>query len=94
MIIGSIGIATAPALTFILMNKLHIGGKLKNILANIVVLDDIIEVIFFSIFLGIGLAKQSGEHASFFHLILHVAKELFFAAFIGFIIFLVLKFVR
>jgi len=91
LIIGSIGIATAPALTFILMNKLHIGGKLKNILANIVVLDDIIEVVFFSIFLGIGIAKQSGKHASFSHLILHVSGELVYASLIGFFIFLILK---
>lgn len=91
LIIGSIGIATAPALTFILMDKLHIGGKLKNILANIVVLDDIIEVVFFSFFLGIGIAKQSGHHTSFYHLLLHVGKELFFAAVIGFIIFIILK---
>ena len=92
LITGSIGIATAPALTFILMNKLHIGGKLKNILANIVVLDDIIEVVFFSIFLGIGVAKQSGKHTSFSHLLMHVGGELFYASLIGFVIFLILKF--
>ncbi len=92
LIIGSIGIATAPALTFILMNKLHIGGKLKNILANIVVLDDVIEVVFFSIFLGIGIAKQSGGHASLIHLLYHVGKELFFATIVGIAIFFILKF--
>ncbi len=92
LIIGSIGIATAPALTFILMNKLHIGGKLKNILANIVVLDDVIEVIFFSVFLGLAIAKQSGKHPSAIHLFAHVGMELIWASFIGFIIFLILKF--
>ena len=91
LILGSIGIATAPALTFVLMSKLKISGSLKNILANIVVLDDIMEVIFFSVFLGIAVAKKNGEHLSVSHLSLHVGKELFLASLIGFIIFLVFK---
>lgn len=91
LILGSIGIATAPALTFVLMSKLKITGSLKNILANIVVLDDIMEVIFFSVFLGIAVAKKNGEHLSVAHLSLHVGKELFLVSLIGFIIFLVFK---
>ncbi len=92
LLLGSIGIATAPALTFILMTKLKITGSLKNILANIVVLDDIIEVIFFSTFFGIAVALQSGKEFSFFHLSYHIGKELFFAALIGFVIFIIFKF--
>lgn len=90
-ILGSIGIATAPALTFVLMHKLKIEGSLKNILANIVVLDDILEVIFFSIFLGIAMARQDGEHLTAMHLTAQVAEELLLAGAIGFVIFLVLK---
>ncbi|HPR18472.1 MAG TPA: cation:proton antiporter [Candidatus Cloacimonadota bacterium] len=92
LILGSIGIATAPALTFVLMNKLKIEGKLKNILANIVVLDDILEVVFFSIFLSIAMSKQRGAHLSAFHVTWDVVQELFLACVIGFLIFLVLKF--
>jgi len=91
-VVGSIGIATAPALTFILMNKLKVEGKLKNILANIVVLDDIIEVIFFSIFLGVAVTMQNGEHLSFVHLAFEVVEEFFFAILIGVAIFFLLKF--
>ncbi|MCF7919942.1 MAG: PTS sugar transporter subunit IIA [Candidatus Cloacimonetes bacterium] len=91
LIIGSIGIATAPALTFILMSKLKITGRLKQLLANIVVLDDILEVIFFSIFLSIAMAQQSGEFVSGFHIVREVAWELFLAAFIGFVIFVILR---
>lgn len=91
-LIGSIGIATAPALIFILMNKLKIEGKLKSILANIVVLDDIIEVIFFSIFLSIAVSLNKGGELSF----IHIAKDLFIefvlAIAIGALIFLALKF--
>ena len=92
LILGSIGIATAPALTFVLMSKLKITGSLKNILANIVVLDDILEVVFFSVFLGFAVAKQSGEHLSALHVSIHVIKELAFASAIGVVIFLIFKF--
>lgn len=92
LIIGSIGIATAPALTLVLMNKLKIEGSLRNILANIVVLDDIIEVVFFSIFLGIAITLQHGETISALHIGKEVGMELFFAALIGLVIFLILKF--
>ncbi len=91
LLMGSMGIATAPALTFVLMNKLKIEGRLKNILANIVVLDDVIEVIFFSIFFGIALALQRGKSLSVPHLALGIVEELFFAALIGVVIFLILK---
>ncbi|GLI55187.1 hypothetical protein PM10SUCC1_07020 [Propionigenium maris DSM 9537] len=91
-IIGSIGIATAPALTFVLMNKLKVEGKLKNLLANIVVLDDIIEVIFFSVFLGIAVMIQSGTHLSIGHLAFEVTKELVLAVLVGVLIFFLLKF--
>ncbi len=90
-IIGSIGIATAPALIFILMNKLHIEGSLKNILANIVVLDDIIEVIFFSLFLGIAVALKKGGKIAVFNITVEVFAELLFAALIGVAIFIILK---
>ena len=92
LIIGSIGIATAPALTFIMMSRLKITGKLKQLLANIVVLDDIMEVIFFSIFLSIAIAQQKGKNISGFHIAVDVFKELLIAALIGFVIFLILKF--
>ena len=92
LLVGSIGIATAPTLTFVLMNKLRIEGRLKNILANIVVLDDVIEVVFFSIFLGIAVALQHRETLSITHLFAGIAKELFFAVAIGVAIFAILKF--
>ncbi|WP_319203162.1 PTS sugar transporter subunit IIA [uncultured Ilyobacter sp.] len=92
LVVGSIGIATAPALTFVLMNKLKVEGKLKNLLANIVVLDDIIEVVFFSVFLGIAVMTMEGESLSIGHLAYEVVRELVFAFFIGWLIFILLKF--
>ncbi len=92
LLIGSIGIATAPALTFILMNKLKIEGKLKSILANIVVLDDIIEVLFFSIFLSIAVSIKKGGKLSAIHIAEHVFFEFLYAILIGVAIYLILKF--
>ncbi len=91
LIIGSIGIATAPALTFILMSKLKITGRLKQLLANIVVLDDILEVVMFSIFLSIAMAQQTSHDISGFHIMKEVILELVLAIGIGTVIFLILK---
>jgi Kef-type K+ transport system membrane component KefB len=92
-IIGSIGIATAPAITFIVMNKFKIEGPLKNILANIVVLDDIMEVIIFSIFLAIAQSQLIAEsHLSVLDLSMKIVKELGLAVLVAIGIFLVLKF--
>ena len=92
-IVGSIGIATAPAITFIVMNKFKIEGPLKNILANIVVLDDIMEVIVFSIFLAIAQSQLLvGSHLTALDLGWKVAKELGLAILVAFGIFFVLKF--
>lgn len=93
MLIGSIGIATAPAITFIVMNKFKIEGKLKNILANIVVLDDIMEVIFFSVFLAIAQSRIAGNHdLTAVGLTFKILKELLLAVVVAIGIFLVLKF--
>jgi Kef-type K+ transport system membrane component KefB len=92
-IIGSIGIATAPAITFIVMNKFKIEGPLKNILANIVVLDDIMEVIIFSIFLAIAQSHLAGERSlTALTLAGKIVKELGLAILVAFAIFFTLKF--
>ena len=49
LIIGSIGIATAPASTFVIMNRLGITGRLRNILGSTVVIDDVLEILVFSV---------------------------------------------
>jgi Kef-type K+ transport system membrane component KefB/mannitol/fructose-specific phosphotransferase system IIA component (Ntr-type) len=91
-LIGSIGIATAPAITFIVMNKFKIEGPLKNILANIVVLDDIMEVIIFSIFLAIAQSKLAGaQDLTALGLGYKISRELLLSVVVAVGIFLVLK---
>ncbi len=91
LILGSIGIATAPALTFLLMNKLKIEGTLKNVLANVIVLDNIMEVLFFSVFLSVGVVISKGAHISTLNITGEVAWHLFLATLIGVAIFFILK---
>jgi len=88
LIVGSIGIATAPAMTFILLAKFNVKGTFKNVIANIIVIADIIEVVLFSIFIGIAVFIKSGKKVSFVDLSVEVIADLFFACLIGFIIFL------
>ena len=93
LLIGSIGIATAPAITFIVMNKFKIEGNLKNILANIVVLDDIMEVIIFSIILAIAQSKLAGSSdLTALKLLGKITQELGLAILVAIGIFLTLKF--
>jgi Kef-type K+ transport system membrane component KefB len=92
-LIGSIGIATAPAITFIVMNKFKIEGNLKNILANIVVLDDIMEVVIFSVFLAIAQSKLAGaSDLTTTGLLYKILKELGLSILVALGIFFTLKF--
>jgi len=90
LIIGSIGIATAPAATFVIMNKLGITGKMRNMLGNIVVLDDVIEVIIFSITVQVALLLQNHTGVSWDMILLPVAKDFGLAIVIGFGVFALL----
>ncbi|MBN1520962.1 MAG: PTS sugar transporter subunit IIA [Candidatus Aureabacteria bacterium] len=90
-IIGSIGIATAPAATFVIMNKLGITGRLRNILGGIVVLDDVIEIIIFSVFIQVALAVKNSFHLTAGKLVLPVAREMILAFLLGFIVFAILR---
>lgn len=90
-IIGSIGIATAPAATFVIMNKLGIAGKMRSMLGSIVVVDDVVEVIVFSITVQVALALQKGADVSGQGLFLPIVKEFSLAIVLGFALFLLLR---
>lgn len=92
LLIGSISIASAPVLTFALVNKLKIEGTLRRILANLIVVADILEVIFFAVFLAIAVVLQDGEGHSISYFSQEIIKELCFAGGLGVGMFLLLKF--
>lgn len=91
LIIGSIGIATAPAATFVIMNKLEIGGRMRSTLGGIVVLDDVIEVIIFSIMCQAALKIKNGTNIEPGTILFSVSKEFLFAILLGLGIYLILR---
>lgn len=48
LIMGSIGVATAPAMTFVILNRLRIEGRLRSILGSVEVLSDVIGIVLFT----------------------------------------------
>ncbi len=90
LLIGSIGIATAPAITFVLMNQLRIEGRLRHILGSLVVIDDLIEVIIFSLLLQTSLKKLHPEAVES-GVLITVLIEVGFALLLGGAIYLILR---
>ena len=93
LIIGTIGIATAPAATFVIMNKLGIAGKMRNMLGGIVVLDDVIEVILFSITVQVALLLSRQAGVSWVGVLFPVAKSFALAILLGVGVFAMLRLV-
>ncbi|MGB3057805.1 MAG: PTS sugar transporter subunit IIA, partial [Candidatus Omnitrophota bacterium] len=93
LVIGSIGIATAPASTFVIMNKLGITGKMRNMLGGIVVLDDVIEVIIFSIAAQIAIILMGHTAFSWGGVILPAAEQFGLALLLGIGVFIILRLV-
>lgn len=91
LIIGCIGIATAPASSFVIMNRLGIGGKMRSMLGGLVVMDDAIEVVFFSIMTQVALAFQRNQEFSFVSILSHVSVELLLAIALGLGVFIMLR---
>lgn len=91
-VMGSIAVATAPAVTFILMAKFEIKGKLRNLMANILVLQDIFGLILFSIFIEVARGSIKGNGISYVSMTKGLISQFTASIFIGFILFLVLKF--
>jgi Kef-type K+ transport system membrane component KefB/mannitol/fructose-specific phosphotransferase system IIA component (Ntr-type) len=92
LIIGSMGIATAPTATFVIMNKLGIAGKMRSTLGGIVVLDDVIEVVVFSLTVQYALfSTLHGHHYAEGQILLPVLKDVTFAIGLGVLLFLFIR---
>ena len=61
MMMGAIGIATAPAMTFVLLNKLKIEGRLRNVLGSVEVVCDTIGVVIFSLLVQVARGINHGQ---------------------------------
>ncbi|MBD3309478.1 hypothetical protein GF339_23975 [candidate division KSB3 bacterium] len=93
LILGSIALATSHAATFVITNKLRIEGELQEVLANIIVLDDLIEVLMFSLIVQFAVSHQRGFEISVAEAALHALNEVGLAVLLGIITFLLLKFI-
>jgi fructose-specific phosphotransferase system IIA component len=91
LIIGTVGVATAPAALFILIKKMGIEGDLRYKVANIVVLSNVIQIIMFSIFMQIALDMEAGNVLMPAKVLSVMFKKIGLAVIIGIVIFGVLK---
>jgi mannitol/fructose-specific phosphotransferase system IIA component (Ntr-type)/Kef-type K+ transport system membrane component KefB len=91
LIIGTVGVATAPAALFLLIKKMGIEGDLRFKTSNIVVLSNVIQIIMFSIFVQIALDIEAGKFLIPTKILVVMVKEIGLAVIIGVIIFSVLK---
>jgi mannitol/fructose-specific phosphotransferase system IIA component (Ntr-type) len=91
LIIGSIGLATSHVATFVITNKLQIEGELQEVLANIIVLDDLIEVLMFSLVVQFAVGHQKGGEVQMIDAVFHALNEVGLAVLLGFVTFLLLK---
>jgi len=82
LMIGAIGIATAPAMTFVLLNRLKIEGRLRNILGSVEVLCDVIGVVIFSLLVQITQGITDGR-VTFRGLAAPVLRDLGMAHLVG-----------
>lgn len=61
MLIGSIAMTSAPAVTFALLNELRVEGRLRQMTGNIIVLADLVGVLAFSVISQILLARMTPD---------------------------------
>ncbi|MDY6862431.1 MAG: PTS sugar transporter subunit IIA [Thermodesulfobacteriota bacterium] len=92
LIIGTVGVATAPAALFILIKRMGIEGDLRYKTTNIVVLSNVIQIVMFSVFMQIALDMETGKVLIPVNIMVVTLKEISLAAGIGIIIFCILRF--
>ena len=90
-IVGSIGIATAPAASFAIMNNLEITGRIRTMLGGMVVLDDLFEMILFSLLCQVAVVNGFSEGIAWGSILGHVGRELLLAITLGLAVFVVLR---
>jgi mannitol/fructose-specific phosphotransferase system IIA component (Ntr-type)/Kef-type K+ transport system membrane component KefB len=92
MLIGSIGTASAPAVTFVLMNQLSVEGRLRQMVGGIVVMADVMEVLLFSFFVQMAMREVRPEKFSAESSFLRpMLQETIFALLVGVAIYLALR---
>jgi hypothetical protein len=91
VIIGSIDLTTSHAAAYVITTKLRIEGELQHVLANIIVLDDLLEVVIFSFVVQFAIGHQRGREVKFLDALMHAFNEVGLALLLGLLTFLLLK---
>ncbi len=90
MLIASIGMASAPAVTFVLMNQLRVEGRLRQMAGSLIVLGDLFGILTFSILLQL-CRRQHLHETGLGRVAWGVIGEIGWAALLGGAVFLVLR---
>ena len=64
LVVGTMGIVTAPSLTYVILNRLRIEGRMRSILGSVEILGDVLGVMIFSLLIQVG-EKQMNDPAAF-----------------------------
>jgi len=91
LLIGAIGVASAPAVAFVLMNQLRIEGRLRHVLGSVMVLTDLFGILLFSLLMQVGRRAGSGDLGDLKSLILPMVVETGCAVLLGLGIFIILR---
>ena len=101
MIIASISITSAPAISIVMLNQLRIEGRLRYVTAGVLVITDLLGVLLFSFFVQLCQkgskivtgAEAGGKEAGvdIFGVLLPVAKEIGMATLIGIGVYVLLR---
>lgn len=91
LIVGSMSLTTSHAATFVITNKLRIEGALQEILASIIMLDEVIEVLLFSFMIQLASEHQYGRAVSIPAASWHALEKVGVTLGLGILTFLLLK---
>jgi len=83
LLIGSIGAATAPAVTITVIREFKARGPISQVLLACTGIDDALGITLYSIFSAILLSHMSGIHSSMFILIFHIILVLLLSIIFG-----------
>ncbi len=94
LVLGSIGAATAPAATMMVIRQYRAKGPLVSTLLPVVAMDDAVGIVVFGVAVAIAdTITSSGQSTSFLLMVLKPFLEIALALFIGLVIGLVLSYI-
>jgi len=91
LLLSSIGITSAPAISFVMLNQMRIEGHLRHITGGVLVLTDLLGVLLFSLFMQLCQSESKGLDMSAASILGPVVYEVGLATAIGVGVYIVLR---